>query len=93
MYSTKIYATAPRAEEVAPSRMLLSREKLHGNYDDIIGESPVHLEVLKSIDRFAKSAKVVLISGETGTGKELVARALHADRYFMPTLGLAISGS
>ena len=59
--------------------MLLSREKLHGNYDDLIGESTVHLEVLKSIDRFAKSAKVVLISGETGTGKELVARALHAE--------------
>ena len=59
--------------------MLLSREKFYGNYDDLIGESTVHLEVLKSIDRFAKSAKVVLISGETGTGKELVARALHAE--------------
>ena len=57
--------------------MLLSREKLHGNYNDLIGESTVHLEVLKRIDMFAKSDKVVLISGETGTGKELVARALH----------------
>ena len=59
--------------------MLLSREKLHGNYDDLIGESTVHLEVLKRIDMFAKSDKIVLISGETGTGKELVARALHAE--------------
>ena len=57
----------------------LSREKLHGNYDDLIGESKVHLKVLKRIDRFAKSDKIVLISGETGTGKELVARALHAE--------------
>ena len=57
--------------------MLLSRERLHGNYDDLVGESTVHLEVLKGIDIFAKSSKVVLISGETGTGKELVARALH----------------
>ena len=59
--------------------MLLSREKLHGNYDDLLGENPVHLEVLKSIDKFAKSSKPVLISGETGTGKELVARALHTE--------------
>lgn len=59
--------------------MLLSRKKLHGNYDHIIGESPAHLKVLKRIDKFAKSAKIVLISGETGTGKELVARALHTE--------------
>ena len=75
----KTYTTALRAEEVAPSGMLLSREKLHGNYGDLIGESPVHLKVLKRIDRFAKSDKIVLVSGETGTGKELVARALHAE--------------
>ncbi len=62
--------------------MLLSREKLHGNYDDLVGESTVHLEVLKSIDIFAKSSKVVLISGETGTGKELVARALHTMSFY-----------
>ena len=57
----------------------LSREKSHGNYGDLIGESTVHLKVLKRIDKFAKSSKAVLISGETGTGKELVARALHAE--------------
>ncbi|MYB95347.1 sigma-54-dependent Fis family transcriptional regulator [Candidatus Poribacteria bacterium] len=71
--------TPSKAEEVAPSGILLSREKLHGNYKDLIGESTVHLEVLKSIDKFAKSSKAVLISGETGTGKELVAHALHTE--------------
>ena len=70
--------TPPRAEAVKPPKTPLSREKLHGNYGDLLGESPVHLEVLKSIDMFAKSSKPVLISGETGTGKELVTRALHA---------------
>ena len=62
--------------------MLLSRKKLRGNYNDLIGESTVHLKVLKRIDTFAKSAKAVLISGETGTGKELVARALHAESLY-----------
>ena len=70
--------TPSRAEEVEPPEMPLSREKLHGNYDTLLGESPGHLEVLKNIDMFAKSSKAVLISGETGTGKELVAHALHA---------------
>ena len=68
-----------RSEEVAPPETPLSREKLHGNYHNIVGDSAVHLEVLKNVDKFAKSSKVVLISGETGTGKELVARALHAE--------------
>ena len=81
----------PRAEEEAPSEMLLSREKLHGNYDDIIGESTVHLEVLKRIDMFAKSDKVVLISGETGTGKELVARALHAESPYATPLMVVVN--
>ena len=63
---------------MAQPKTPLSREQLHGNYDNIVGESPAHLEVLKSIDTFAKSSKIVLISGETGTGKELVVRALHA---------------
>ena len=78
----KTYTTAPRAEEMAPFKMPLSREKLHGNYKDLIGESPVHLKILKRIDRFAKSDKIVLISGETGTGKELVAHALHAESFY-----------
>ena len=57
----------------------LSREKLHGNYEGILGESAGHLEVLQHVDMFAKSSQTVLISGETGTGKELIAAALHAE--------------
>ena len=71
--------TLLRAEAAKSPETLLSRKKLQGNYEGILGESPVHLKVLKRIDMFAKSSKVVLISGETGTGKELVARALHAE--------------
>ncbi len=71
--------SVPReTEERTPQETLLSRESLRGNYEDLLGESTGHLETLKYIDLFAKSAETVLISGETGTGKELVARALHA---------------
>src|SRR5215475_1920133 len=45
--------------------------------DDIVGSSPVLQAVLSSIVRVAPTDATVLISGETGTGKELIARAIH----------------
>ena len=44
----------------------------------IIGQAPAMQEVFRIIGRVAKTDVTVLINGETGTGKELVARALHA---------------
>ena len=43
----------------------------------MLGRSPAMQEVFSLIQRLAPHAKVVLVSGETGTGKELVARAFH----------------
>ncbi len=43
----------------------------------MLGRSPIMQEVFSLIQRLAPHAKVVLISGETGTGKELAARAFH----------------
>jgi DNA-binding NtrC family response regulator len=43
----------------------------------LVGRSPAIQEVYKSIGRVAESDSAVLILGETGTGKELVARAIH----------------
>jgi len=43
----------------------------------MIGRSPIMQEVFSLIQRLAPHAKVALISGETGTGKELAARAFH----------------
>ena len=54
-----------------------ARDALKGNYADIIGNSPQMLEVLTQIELFADVPISVLIQGETGTGKELVADALH----------------
>jgi transcriptional regulator with GAF, ATPase, and Fis domain len=45
--------------------------------DDIVGSSPVLQSVLSSILKVAPTDTTILISGETGTGKELIARAIH----------------
>lgn len=52
------------------------RKELHGR-TDIIGESPAIKGVKKMIKKVAASNSRVLITGENGTGKELVARAIH----------------
>ncbi|RKU17058.1 DNA-binding response regulator [Candidatus Poribacteria bacterium] len=54
-----------------------SRSMLDGDYSEIIGESPQILKVLTQIDHIVNTNATVLIYGETGTGKELIARALH----------------
>jgi two-component system response regulator PilR (NtrC family) len=54
------------------------------------GNSPAMLEVLSSIRRLGPSRLPVLITGETGTGKDLVARAIHGEstRRFSPLISI-----
>jgi formate hydrogenlyase transcriptional activator len=47
------------------------------NFGDMIGQNELFKEVCKNISLVAKTDSTVLILGETGTGKELVARAIH----------------
>jgi DNA-binding NtrC family response regulator len=47
------------------------------SFDDFLGESPAMQQVYSVIERVAVSSVDVLVTGETGTGKELVARAVH----------------
>jgi two-component system response regulator HupR/HoxA len=56
--------------------------------DGLVGSSPSMRRVLELVDKVAHSSTTVLVLGETGTGKELVARAVHArsprkDRLFV----------
>ncbi|MCB9377431.1 MAG: sigma 54-interacting transcriptional regulator [Holophagales bacterium] len=46
--------------------------------DEIVGSSSALLRVMTQIDRVAPTPSTVLLTGETGTGKELLARAIHA---------------
>ncbi len=52
--------------------------KLAHNFDNIVGESAALKYVLFKVEQVASTDATVLIQGETGTGKELVARAIHS---------------
>ncbi len=72
-------------EEIARLKNRLEEENLalrrdideHFMLDDIIGASPALRSVLAQVEKVAGTSSTVLITGETGTGKELVARAIH----------------
>lgn len=57
----------------------LSKENRY--FKGIIGTSPAIMEVQRMIRRIANSPSPVLITGETGTGKELIARAIHEQSH------------
>jgi len=47
------------------------------SFDNIIGRSPAMQEIFATIERVAPTSATVLIAGESGTGKDLIARAIH----------------
>ncbi|MCK7593434.1 nitrogen regulation protein NR(I) [Pseudomarimonas salicorniae] len=65
-------ALEPRRREAPPA------ETATGSEPELLGEAPAMRELFRAIGRLSQAPLAVLITGETGTGKELVARALHA---------------
>jgi len=72
-------------EQIAALKARLEEEKVYlqeevrteAAFGDVVGESPVILGVLANVRQVAKTDSTVLVTGETGTGKELIVRAIH----------------
>jgi formate hydrogenlyase transcriptional activator len=72
-------------EEIATLKARLEKENRYlreeirtaHNFEEIVGNSPALLAVLRAVEQVAPTDSTVLIYGETGTGKELIARAIH----------------
>jgi two-component system response regulator AtoC len=59
-------------------RYLLKEREEEFNHYGIVGRSRAMQEMIRTLERVAQARSTVLITGETGTGKELAARAIHA---------------
>ncbi len=82
----KLLATVMSAMKLRASKLeinnLRSRQEtmsadLDNKFQDIIGQSPSMLKVFETIERVAATDANVLVLGENGTGKEVIARAIH----------------
>jgi formate hydrogenlyase transcriptional activator len=69
---------AKLTEKLASEKLYLEEEiRSELNFEEIVGESPVLKRVLSQAKTVAPSDATVLVLGDTGTGKELIARAIH----------------
>jgi DNA-binding NtrC family response regulator len=88
---------APAYKHLGESRDQLEDQRLYlgseisseYNFEDIVGKSPAIKRVLDQVSIVAPTDSTVLLHGETGTGKELIARAIHnlssrRERTFVP---------
>jgi formate hydrogenlyase transcriptional activator len=65
-------------DRLAEEKLYLEEElRTEYNFGEIVGESPLLKRVLNQVETVAPTGATVMILGETGTGKELIARALH----------------
>jgi transcriptional regulator with GAF, ATPase, and Fis domain len=77
--NAQLFSEVQQLKDRLQAENLYLREeiKLEHNFEEIIGESHSLKAVLRSIERVAPTGATVLIRGDTGTGKELIARAIH----------------
>jgi formate hydrogenlyase transcriptional activator len=65
-------------DKLAEEKLYLEEEiRSEFNFEEIVGDSPALKRALAQVEVVAPAGTAVLITGETGTGKELIARAIH----------------
>ena len=85
-------------DKLAEEKLYLEEEiRTEFNFEEIIGDSPALKRALAQVELVARAGTAVLITGETGTGKELIARAIHnlsprRERTFVKVNCAAIPG-
>jgi PAS domain S-box-containing protein len=93
----ELRAAEEEVDQLQSEKSYLEEEiKTEHNFDEIVGTSPPMQKVFDAIEQVADTDATVLVTGETGTGKELVARALHdrsdrADEVFVKVNCAALS--
>jgi len=85
-------------DKLAGEKLYLEEEiRSEFNFEEIIGDSPALKRALAQVELVARAGTAVLVTGETGTGKELIARAIHnlsprRERTFVKVNCAAIPG-
>ena len=85
-------------DKLAEEKLYLEEEiRSEFNFEEIIGDSPALKRALAQVEPVAPAGTAVLVTGETGTGKELIARAIHnlsprRERTFVKVNCAAIPG-
>jgi formate hydrogenlyase transcriptional activator len=75
--NTLEYEKATKDRDKETKRRLYLEEEIRGEFGEIVGESPALKTALNLVSVVSPTDSSVLILGETGTGKELIARAIH----------------
>lgn len=79
IYNAELFDNLKRAKEriEKENNNLKKQQKIHSSFNDIIGTSPKIKETLELVRKVSDASCSVLITGESGSGKELIVRAIH----------------